>query len=214
MAFNKSMCDNCEKVVEYAASTNANKALNAHKASCLNKTRSITKTTKLLNDMDTTNMENDCGDDHEDYSSDNNQTTAATLECLNSMDPSKVSLVNMECYDFQTILDHAYKKLNTNLNIRNVGTNSTKASIKETLELYGLKINLYLSHEEMNSVLSCFSSILNRNNFKLTIPTDSNTLQYQCASDIIHFADSVTPSTLFIIKQYELKFPLPPSPKG
>ena len=121
--------------------------------------------------------------------------------------------LSLDVYNFQKAIHRSLQNLNTYVKIKK-SSNDAKASTEDTLDLVNLKLNLGLSHKDMNEILGCFNGIIHRNGVtkELPLPNKSETMQQQFSRNIVGLSSSCTnnnqnPGPLFLMMEFHYKLP-------
>ena len=79
------------------------------------------------------------------------------------------SIIN-DVYCHQQAIHRSLNELNTFIKIKKSSNADGKTSTEDTLELFHLKLDLGLSHKEMDTILDCFNRINRRHNVTKEVP--------------------------------------------
>ena len=217
------LCERCGKTILISSLANAKLSMAAHHGStkCKQLTsdslRASTTSTSIL----TFQTENDHLDHaHFDYldteTDEHDQDNHFLFERMLPYDADDVIMnenLSLDVYNFQKSIHRSLQNLNTCVKIKK-SSNDAKASTEDTLDLVNLKLNLGLSHKDMNEILGCFNGIIHRNGVtkELPLPNKSETMQEQCSRNIVGLSSSCTNNNqntgpLFLMMEFQYKLP-------
>ena len=191
------LCERCGEYILISCLANAKCSIAAHQGSAKCKQMTSLRATTSTSILTSFQRENDYLDTETDELDQDNHFQFERMLPYDAVDVIEQNQImnenlSLDVYIFQQAIHRSMQELNEYVKIKKSSNANGKASTEDTLDLFNLKLQLGLSHKEMNEILDCFNGIIHRNDVakELTLPRKSETIQEQVSRNIVGLSSS------------------------